>query len=75
MSWLNAYRKSTPAVPDDRPERLRLISDSETRLAAVQDRAGVVMDASIALRKRNDQNHFAEGLQAAFGGWAPPATT
>lgn len=67
MSWLSAYRKHTPTVPQDGHERLRLIEDAESRLADVQTQDAVVRDVTIPLRARNDQNHYIQGIQAAFG--------
>lgn len=67
MSWLRHYREHLPQVPNDDRERLRLLADSETRLAETQDAGAKVTDVSGSLRARNDVNHYVQGLQMAYG--------
>lgn len=68
MTWLKHYRNHLPEVPEDGRERLILIADAEQRLAEVQGAGARVTDVSGSLRARNDVNHYARGMQMAFGG-------
>lgn len=67
MSWVRQYRENIVHVPQDDRERMALLVDAETRLAETQNLGAEVTDVSISLRERNDRNHFAQGLQRAFG--------